>query len=222
MKTRNALLALAIAGSLCSIGAGQLPIEPETKTASESMEERDHPYAIGEKLPNFVLPALGEDGEVVEASLETMLQNGPVVVTFFRGGWCPYCVTELKAIEKRLKKIEALGASVLAISPEEPTHTKKLDKKLHIGFTLATDHDNQVARELGLLFQMPDDMIEQYGKYNLDVPQSNGTDSWELPIPATYVIDTDRTIRFAFADEDYSKRADYDDVLEVLKEIKDE
>lgn len=187
-----------------------------------SPETREAPYKVGEKLPNFTLPGLTRDGEETEVSLDAMLADGPVIVTFFRGSWCPYCRGELRSIETRLKKIESLGASVLAISPEEPSETIKLEEKLDIGFTLATDHDNVVARRLGLLFVMSDEMIETYKKYKLDVPESNGTDSWELPIPATYVIDTDHTIRYAFDDIDYSKRADYDKVLSVLKELKHE
>jgi len=185
-------------------------------------EVRDTHYKVGEKLPNFTLPAIGKDGKAIEASLESMLADGPVVLTFFRGSWCPYCVTELKAVEKRIEKIEALGASVLAVSPEKPAETVKLDEKLKLEFVLATDHDNVVAKQLGLLFQMPDEMIEKYHDYKLDVPESNGTETWQLPIPATYVVDTDRTIRFAFVDVNYRERADYDEVLKVLESIKND
>ncbi|MCA9303947.1 MAG: AhpC/TSA family protein [Phycisphaerales bacterium] len=223
MQISKALCVLAALGSIISLSAVAGSTEPTTSSSLGGESAiRDTPYQVGEKMPNITLPAIGKDGKETEASLESMLADGPVVLTFFRGSWCPYCVTELKAVEKRIKKIEALGASVLAISPEQPAETVKLDKKLKLDFVLATDHNNVVARQLGLLFQMPDEMIEKYKEYKIDVPQSNGTETWQLPIPATYVIDTDRTIRFAFVDVDYSKRANYDDVLEILEEIKND
>lgn len=220
MQFTKSLCVVAALGSTVSLTAIAGSTEPAGDLSMSEPEVRDTHYKVGEKLPNFTLPAIGKDGKAIEASLDSMLADGPVVLTFFRGSWCPYCVTELKAVEKRIEKIEALGASVLAVSPEKPAETVKLDEKLELEFVLATDHDNVVAKQLGLLFQMPDEMIEKYHDYKLDVPESNGTETWQLPIPATYVIDTDRTIRFAFVDVNYRERADYDEVLKVLKSIK--
>ncbi|MBL4592079.1 MAG: AhpC/TSA family protein [Phycisphaerales bacterium] len=222
MNTRSAIIGTALIGVLTATGVVSANTEPETTESSTESTVRETPYQLGEKLPNITLPGLSRDGKDVEVSLDAMLADGPVIVTFFRGSWCPYCRGELRAIEARLEKIEALGASVLAISPEKPSETIKLEEKLDIGFTLATDADNQIARQLGLLFVMSEEMIEKYHQYNLDVPKSNGTKTWELPIPATYIVDTDHTIRYVFDDVDYSKRADYDKVLKVLKEIQGE
>jgi len=220
MQITKALCLIAALGATVPLTAIAGSTEPAEDTTMNEPVVRANPYRVGEKLPNFKLPAIGKDGEETETSLDSMLADGPVVLTFFRGSWCPYCVTELKGIEKRIEQIEATGASVLAVSPELPSKTVRLDKKIKLDFVLATDHDNMVAKQLGLLFQMPEEMIEKYHDYNIDVPQSNGTESWQLPIPATYVVDTDRTVRFAFVDVDYAKRADYDEVLEVLEAIK--
>lgn len=222
MHLKTALCVVAALGTTQSLNASATLTEPAKERSMSETEVRADPYKVGEKLPNFTLPAIGKDGKETEASLESMLQEGPVVLTFFRGSWCPYCVTELKAVEKRIDKIESLGASVLAISPEKPSATLKLDKELKLDFVLATDYDNGVAKELGLLFQMTDEMIEKYHEYKLDVPKSNGTETWQLPVPATYVVDTDRTIRYAFVDINYRERADYDEVLDVLEEIKND
>ena len=194
---------------------------PLTNAASNTIEptskviQLDKPLQLNEKMISFEIEnALG--GSI---SLDEMLKDGPVVLTFYRGSWCPYCIGELSAIQKRLKKITKAGGSVLAISPEVPSKTADLSEQKKLGFAFGTDHNNELAKQLALAFKLDAKTIKAYRGYGIDLPESNDSKIWELPIPATYVIDTDHTIRFAFVDEDYSKRADYDEVIEVLKEL---
>ena len=191
---------------------------PEPKESVKNSMKLDKPLELGEQMIDFKI----DDAAGGTISLSELLEDGPVVVTFYRGSWCPYCVTELSSIQKRLKKISKAGAQVLAIAPEVPSETADLTEQKKLGFLFGTDHDNELATRLGLSFKLDAKTIKRYNEYGIDVPESNGTKSWELPVPATYVIDTDRTIRFAYVDEDYKKRADYDDVIDVLKTIQEE
>ncbi len=191
---------------------------PEPKDGVRNAMKLDKPLELGEKMIDFQI----DDASGGIITLSELLKDGPVVLTFYRGSWCPYCVTELSSIQKRLKKISKAGAQVLAIAPETPSETADLTEQKKLGFLFGTDQDNELATRLGLSFKLDGKTIKRYRQYGIDVPESNGTKSWELPVPATYVIDTDRTIRLAYVDEDYTKRADYDQVIDVLKDIQKE
>jgi len=191
--------------------------EPDSKTM-----KIEQPLQINDQMISFSIESAIESGHMDKQEtikLDELLEDGPVVLTFYRGSWCPYCIGELSAIQQRLEKITDAGATVLAISPEVPGKTADLAAQKKLGFLFGTDHDNALAKQLALWFELDAKTVKKYGQYGIDLPEANGTDSWELPIPATYVIDSDRTIRFAFVDENYSKRADYDEVLKVLKEL---
>jgi len=201
-----------------------LAYAPLTNAAHDAVEptskviKLDKPLQVGDKMINFELdnPAGGK------VSLDKMLAEGPVVLTFFRGSWCPYCIDELDDVQSRLKKIEDAGGNIFAISPETAEKTTEFIEKKKLAFTFGTDHDNALAKQLALAFRLDPKTIKAYRNYGIDVPESNDTKRWELPIPATYVIDTDHTIHYAFVDEDYSKRANYDKVIEVLKELQED
>lgn len=191
---------------------------------TKEVEQLDKPLKKGDTMPMFTLDAAsmsGEKGETADTyDLAELLKDGPVVVTFYRGSWCPYCRGELSAIQDRLDKISETGAKVLAISPEQPQIIADLVEQKHFGFLFGADHDNTLAKRLALAFTLDKDTVEKYKKYGIDLPESNDTETWELPIPATYVVDTDGTIEYAFVDDDYTKRADYDEVLKVLYELR--
>ncbi|MDF1808391.1 MAG: peroxiredoxin-like family protein [Phycisphaerales bacterium] len=178
----------------------------------------EEPLQLGDKISNFEI----ENAMGGKIQLDTLLADGPVVLTFYRGSWCPYCRNELSAVQTRLSKITKAGGTVLAISPEVPEKTADLAEQKELGFLFGADHDNALAKQLALSFKLDAKTIKKYREYGIDLPESNDSKKWELPIPATYVIDTDHTIRFAFVEEDYSKRAKYDDVVDVLKEIQSE
>lgn len=191
------------------------PEDTKSMTEQPKVIKLDQPLQLGDIMPNFVIDnAAGGTHE-----LETLLEDGPVLLTFYRGSWCPYCITELSSVQKRLDKITDTGAKVLAISPEIPTDTTDLVKQKDYGFLFGTDHDNKLAKQLALSFKLDPKTIKKYREYGIDLPESNDSKKWELPIPATYVIDTDGTITYAFVEEDYKKRADYDKVIETLREM---
>lgn len=170
---------------------------------------------VGEKAPDFELPNV--KGESV--NLHSLLEQGPVVLNFYRGGWCPYCNLELNAYNKHLGDIENLGASLVAISPQTPDNSLSTAEKNDLKFEVLSDVGNQTANQFGLVFKVDSSLHEIYTKFGLVIPKFNGDDSWEIPLPATYVIDKDGTVKYAFANADYTKRAEPDEVIAKLQEL---
>ncbi len=194
----------------------------ETKTimnqATQSLVDSrivDNSLRTGDKVPNFTLTnAVGKKIE-----LRVMLQSGAVVISFYRGQWCPYCNLELRAFQEYLPEIEGLGASFLAISPQTPDNSLSTREKNELTFEVLSDVGNQVARQFGLIFTLPKELHPIYKKFDIDIPAHNGDETFELPIPATYVIAPDGTVIHAFVDPDYTQRLEPKVVLEILHQI---
>ncbi len=169
---------------------------------------------VGDKAPDFNLPnATGE-----EVRLKELLDKGPVVLNFYRGGWCPYCNLELNAYQKHLQEINELRASFVAISPQTPDKSLSTAEKNELKFQVLSDVGNKVADQFGLVFKLPTELQELYNNFGISLPKFNGDESWELPMPGTYVISKDGNVQYAFADADYTKRAEPDEVIAKLEE----
>lgn len=167
----------------------------------------------GDEAPEFELP--GHKGGTV--SSKDLLAKGPLVVSFYRGEWCPYCNLELKALQARLPEIEDLGATMVAISPSNPDHSASAAGKNEVTFDVLSDSGNRVARQFGLVFTLAEEVRPIYDKFGVDMPEHNGDDTFELPIPATYVIGTDGKIIKAFADANYIARLEPEEVVAALR-----
>jgi peroxiredoxin len=176
----------------------------------------EHAIAAGEIVPDFTLP--GATGETV--NLHSRLNEGPVVLSFYRGGWCPFCNLELQALQALLPEIRSLGATLIGISPETPDNSMTSAEKHQLEFDVLSDLGNKTATDYGLLFTVYEEMRPLYLKWGLDVPAYNGDNSWELPVPATYVIDTNCVARAAHVDKDYTKRMEPEQILTALRNIK--
>ncbi len=175
----------------------------------------DNSLKVGDKVPDFNLPnAAGE-----EVRLKELLDKGPVILNFYRGGWCPYCNLELNAYQKHIPDINELGASLVAISPQTPDNSLSTAEKNELKFQVLSDVGNKVANQFGLVFKVPSELQEIYNNFGITLPKFNGDESWEIPMPGTYVIDKDGTVSYAFADPDYTKRAEPDEVIAKLEEI---
>jgi peroxiredoxin len=167
----------------------------------------------GDRAPTIVLE--NAKGAVVDVA--TLLAKGPVIVSFYRGGWCPYCNLELKAYQEILPEITAAGASLVAISPEKPDDTVSTAEKNALTFEVLSDVGQKVGRAFGLVYEFTEELKGAYRGFNLDIPARNGTPGeWALPVSATYVLDRDGAIIYAHTDVDYRDRADPRDVLQVL------
>jgi peroxiredoxin len=158
----------------------------------------------GHVAPRFALPSA--TGAIV--SLGERLAYGPVIVTFYRGGWCPYCNIALRALQSRLPEIKSLGGSLIAISPEVPNQSLSTTEKLALEFDVLSDADNFVARLFGLVYRISDAARERLQAFGRDLVAHNGTDRWELPITATYVINQAGLIVFDHVEADYRERLD--------------
>jgi peroxiredoxin len=170
---------------------------------------------VGDRAPSIVLR--NAKGKVVDVS--AFLKRGPVIVTFYRGGWCPYCNLELRAFQRVLSEIEAAGASLVAISPEKPDDTLSTSEKNALTFEVLSDVGQKVGRAFGLVYEFSDELKSAYNGFGLDIPGKNGvTGEWALPISATYVIDRGGLIIYAYTDPDYRDRADPADVIAILKQ----
>lgn len=168
----------------------------------------------GDAAPDFTLP--GATG--AEVPLSGLLAEGPVVITFYRGGWCPYCNIQLRAMQRLLPAFEAAGATLVAISPELPDHSLDTAQKEGLAFEVLSDEGNAVARKFGVVYPLPDYLVDIF-RAGLDLEARHGDDKWELPLAATYVIGQDGTISYAFLDADYGKRAEPSEVLEAVKRL---
>jgi peroxiredoxin len=171
---------------------------------------------VGDRAPAIVLG--NAKGETIDVG--AFLKKGPVIVTFYRGGWCPYCNLELRAFQQVLPDIKAAGASLVAISPEKPDDTLSTAEKNALTFEVLSDVGQKVGRAFGLVYEFSEELKSAYKGFGLDIPAKNGAaEEWALPISATYVIDRGGRIIYAYTDADYRDRADPSDILELLKEI---
>jgi peroxiredoxin len=168
---------------------------------------------VGDRAPAIVLR--NAKGEIVDVS--ALRKQGPVIVTFYRGGWCPYCNLELKAFQEILPEIKAASVSLVAISPEKPDDTLSTAEKNAIAFEVLSDVGQKIGRAFGLVYEFTDELRSAYHGFGRDIPAHNGAPGeWALPVSATYVIDRDGTIIYACTDVDYRDRADPRDVLQLL------
>ena len=169
---------------------------------------------VGDRAPSIVLA--NTKGATIDVG--ALLKKGPVIVTFYRGGWCPYCNLELRAFERVLPDIKSAGASLVAISPEKPDDSLSTSEKNALTFEVLSDVNQKVGRAFGLVYEFSDELKSAYNGFGLDIPAKNGVaDEWSLPISATYVIDRNGLIIYAYTDPDYRDRADPADILPILR-----
>ena len=165
----------------------------------------------GDSVPSFTLPNQNNEMKSLPESL--------IVLSFYRGGWCPYCNFELGALQKLLPEFEAAGAKLIAITPETPDHSLSTKEKNELSFDILSDDGNKVAKQFGLVFELPEVLRPIYAKFGIDVNAHNGDETFELPIAATYVINAAGEIVYDFVEIDYTQRAEPSDVLAAVKAI---
>jgi peroxiredoxin len=169
---------------------------------------------VGDRAPDFEL--LNAAGKKIK--LSELTARGPVIVTWYRGGWCPYCNIALRGFQKLLPEIRAAGATLVALSPETPDNSLSTAEKNQLDFEVLSDRRNKVAHAYGVAYKVPKIVTEQ-SRGRLDLAKHNCDDSGELPLGATYVVDRKGVIRYAFVDADYRKRAEPSAVLAELRQL---
>jgi peroxiredoxin len=159
----------------------------------------------GDRAPDFTLP----DATGKPVTLSERLKDGPVVLKFYRGGWCPYCNLELRAYQKALPELEAVGAQLIAVSPESPDNSLSTKEKNQLAFSVVTDPAGRTAGDYRLAFQLSPELKAIYQARGRDLAEWNGGD-WTLPVPGTFVIGKDGRIVLAHVDADYRSRLEPD------------
>ena len=166
----------------------------------------------GSKAPHFELN--DHNGKPV-ASPE-LLSRGRLVICFFRGRWCPFCVGQLEAMNQILPQIEQACASLIAISPQTVQQSFFMADQHKLRFPLLSDSGNHVARQFGLVYRVPDYQQALYRRVFINLPFANGDQSWELPIPATYILERDGSVLYASVNADFTERAEPSEILQRL------
>lgn len=167
------------------------------------------------EAPSFSLP--GYNNASVE--LEDLLKKGPVVLSFYRGRWCPFCNTELQALKRTLADFKSQGATLVAISPMTIEQVRESAEGSSPDFEVVSDQGNAVARQYGLVYEVAPELSGAFKAFGLNLKTMNGDDEELLPIPATYVVAPDRKIVYSYVDPDFTKRAEPAEVLAALKAV---
>jgi peroxiredoxin len=171
--------------------------------------------SVGSTIP---LPVIKDfDGNDVD--LAALAANGPLVISFYRGGWCPYCNVELHALSQAIGDIEASGATVVTITPELPGNARETAGKNTLGFPVLIDKGNHYARELGIVFSLPENLRPLYRQIGIDLEDWNGDESHELPLAATYIVDSSGKVVWAFVDTDFTVRAEPANITAALRRV---
>jgi peroxiredoxin len=169
--------------------------------------------AVGARMPEFSLP--DHNGKIVSSA--ELLSHGRLVVCFFRGRWDPFCCGQMEAMSRLLPVIEEAGASLVGISPQTVKQSFFMADQHRLSFPLLSDAGNKLARQFGLVYRVPPEQESIYRRAFINLPLANGDESWELPIPAGYVVDRDGAVLFAYANEDYAERAEPGEIVERLR-----
>ena len=171
---------------------------------------------IGDKAPEFSLP--NQEGKIISSN--ELLSKGHLVITFYRGLWCPYCNLDLSNLKRYKSQLDAQNATMLSISPQKPEFNQKIIEQQRLNFDLLSDTENTIASQFGLRWTMVDPLKSLYkDTFGIKLPDYNGDNSWTLPIPARFIIGTDGIIKYAEYSIDYTKRPNPDVLVEALENL---
>jgi peroxiredoxin len=168
---------------------------------------------VGAALPALTLP----DAAGKPVNLKALNADGPLVIVFYRGGWCPYCNLELREWQRLLPQLGELGATLVAISPQTPDNSLSTAEKNELAFPVLSDSGLAAAQAFGIAFTLSPELVALYAKVGNDLPTLNGNGQWVLPVPATYLIDRSGVVAWAHIEADYRRRAEPQDVLDRIR-----
>ena len=169
----------------------------------------------GDQAPDFELP----DASGQNVRLSNLLKTGPVVLVFYRGQWCPYCNLTLRMYQASLLAIRELGGQLVAVSSQKPDGSLSVQEMNSLTFPVLSDSENKAATAFGLLFQLPESLIQVFKARKIDLPSINGSGSWELPVPAIYVISKEGKVVADHVDADHRNRLGPEKVILALKAL---
>lgn len=235
-KTLIALTALAITGGTPAISFAETVTEKLNAKKEAFLESADPDKAIayekgiqdvqksgvleraknvGDTAPDFTL----NDATGSSVTLSSLLKDGPVVMVWYRGEWCPYCNIYLEDLQNHASEFNEAGAQIVAISPQKPEFAVSVKDKLSLGYHVLSDVKSKVAQEYGVVYELPQDIAKRYQEA-FDLHEVNDDDRNLLPLAASYVIDQDGTIKYAYLNADYRERAETQLLLKEVKKLK--
>ena len=183
---------------------------------AKAFQQGENALSIGQTAPDFQLP--NPQGKSI--SLNELLVKGPVVVTFYRGSWCPYCNLQLRALQARLAEIKELGAELVAISPQVPDDSLTEDEISNMDFIVLSDQDAKIASKYGVAWEVPEYLLEHMRvDRQLDLESINNGNANILPIPATFIVDKNAEVVWRFVDVDYRTRSEPEDIIQALQKL---
>lgn len=188
------------------------------KKAQEHVEAAgilESALGVGDTAPMFELP----DAHGNNVKFADIIATGPAVISFYRGAWCPFCNLELKALQRELATAEAASVTLVAISPNTPDVALGTVNENQVTFPVLSDAENAVAKQFKLVYEMEAGLVEFYRTQDRNIDEMNGSELWELPVPATYVVDTGGIIRFAHVDLNHRARAEPSEVISVAASL---
>jgi peroxiredoxin len=178
-------------------------------------ETADRALKVGDTIPSFMLP--NAEGHIVFS--DELLKRGPLVVNFFRGSWCPYCRRTLEALETELPELTAAGGQLVALTPDTGSHLAATKRNHHLTYEVLSDVDGAVGLQFGVLFRAPDPYRELLAGRGVNLPARHGNEGWFIPMPATFVVDQQAVIRYAFVNVDFTLRAEPAEIVQVLRSL---
>ncbi|AUC23255.1 redoxin [Polaribacter sejongensis] len=183
---------------------------------AKAFEDGKNALKVGEKAPFFELP--NPEGKLI--SLGSLLENGPLVITFYRGDWCPYCNLQLRALQAKLSEIKSLGATLVAISPQVPDGSLTKSEISEMDFIVLSDQDAKVASEYGVAWEVPEFLAEHMrADRGLDLEKINNGNGSVLPIPATFILKSDGVVAWNYVNVDYRTRSEPEEIIKALKKM---
>ncbi|MDP9268038.1 MAG: AhpC/TSA family protein [Acidobacteriota bacterium] len=203
-------------------------LEPPRQAVRELIASgaADRALKTGDKAPDFELPGVELPGVERPGTQERnfilaqRLAQGPVVLAFYRGRWCPYCIAQLEELEKARPEFDALKTTIAAISPQKPQHSGFTAEQHRLRFNVLSDSGNQVAGAYGVAWPLPDSLISHYRGVFVNLENANAAKDWVLPMPATFVIAPDSTIVWSRIDADFTHRPEPQELLRIVRVLK--
>ncbi|MGI9055905.1 MAG: peroxiredoxin-like family protein [Pyrinomonadaceae bacterium] len=214
---KNILISMAT-GLVLFVGSSAqdtMMTKTDNQTISDSMAVKNA-LNVGAKMPSFIL----KDANNNAVSSDDLLKQGNLVLVFYRGAWCPFCNLYLKNLQKNLDQIKANGGVLAAISVENPDSSMMVSKKNELNFTVLSDPKLETARKFKIVYQLPPETNEKYKSYGIDLVKQNGTETADLPLSATFIVNQNGEITYAFIENDYKKRAEPTVIIENLAKLK--
>jgi peroxiredoxin len=190
-------------------------IDASRAHAESTLANATNLIKVGAQFPAFNLPS----ATGAKVSSNELLAKGPLLITFYRGNWCPFCNLALRALQQRLPEIRAKGVELVAISPELPDSSLSTQEKNELEFAVLSDARNKLARELGIVWKQPDSLRPLFKQFDHDLVKQNGDDSLEVPLPAAFLVGQDGVVRNVYIESDYRKRLEPSIALDWITQM---